>query len=114
MLGKILPEAMISFLENHSPEKFAEIYLGDFDTPEAIWSKEMRRFMIERLAAHLADFTPRLKSNIRAIYQYIGIPTVVYPQLEGELFCNCYYLRHLCDTTKFPNWPIKDPVGCVP
>nr|VZI16997.1 unnamed protein product [Spirometra erinaceieuropaei] len=105
ILGNILPEAMIAFLENHSPEKFAEIYLGDFDTPEAIWSKEMRRHMIQRLAAHLADFSPRLKGNTRAIYQYIGIPTINYPQLEGELFCNSYYLRHFCDVKRFPDWP---------
>ncbi|KAL7054934.1 hypothetical protein AAHC03_024428 [Spirometra sp. Aus1] len=111
ILGNILPEAMIAFLENHSPEKFAEIYLGDFDTPEAIWSKEMRRHMIQRLAAHLADFSPRLKSNTRAIYQYIGIPTINYPQLEGELFCNSYYLRHFCDVKRFPDWPVKDPIA---
>ncbi len=66
--------------------------------------------MIERIAAHLADYTPRLKSNVRAIYQYIGIPTIVYPQLEGELFVNCYYLRHFCDTDRFRDWPVNDPV----
>lgn len=42
VLSKILPEAMIAFLENHPPEKFAEIFLGNFDTPEAIWNQEMR------------------------------------------------------------------------
>lgn len=42
ILGHILPEAMVHFLENHSAEKFAETYLGEFDTPEAIWSNEMR------------------------------------------------------------------------
>ena len=24
------------------PDKFAEIFLGEFDTPEAIWNSEMR------------------------------------------------------------------------
>jgi hypothetical protein len=33
---------MVHFLINHGPEKFAEIFLGEFDTPEAIWSSEMR------------------------------------------------------------------------
>lgn len=66
--------------------------------------------MITRIAAHLADFTPRLKSNVRAIYHHIGIPRIVYSQLEGELFCNRYYLRHFCDTARFPDWPVKDPV----
>eukprot|EP00795_Rhopilema_esculentum_P013369 gene13369-4225_t len=110
ILGHILPEAMICYLENYGPEKFAEIFLGEFDTPEAIWSNEMRRMMIEKIAKHISDFSPRLKSNIRALYQYCPIPAIDYPQLENELFCNIYYLRHLCDTTKFPDWPVKEPV----
>ncbi|KAM3822189.1 dnaJ homolog subfamily C member 13 isoform 2-T4 [Vipera latastei] len=110
ILGHILPEAMVCYLENYEPEKFSEIFLGEFDTPEAIWSNEMRRLMIEKIAAHLADFTPRLQSNTRALYQYCPIPVISYPQLENELFCNIYYLRHLCDKLRFPDWPIKDPV----
>ena len=42
VLGHMLPEAMVCYLENYDPERFAEIYLGEFDTPEAIWSMEMR------------------------------------------------------------------------
>ena len=42
--------------------------------------------------------------------QYCAMPVVQYPQLENELFCNIYYLRHLCDTQKFPDWPIREPV----
>lgn len=42
ILGAVLPEAMIHYLENYGEEKFAEIFLGDFDTPEAIWNNEMR------------------------------------------------------------------------
>ncbi|XP_026537495.1 dnaJ homolog subfamily C member 13 isoform X2 [Notechis scutatus] len=110
ILGHILPEAMVCYLENYEPEKFSEIFLGEFDTPEAIWSNEMRRLMIEKIAAHLADFTPRLQSNTRALYQYCPIPVINYPQLENELFCNIYYLRHLCDKLRFPDWPVKDPV----
>ncbi|CAH8293182.1 unnamed protein product, partial [Schistosoma intercalatum] len=41
ILGNMLPDAMIAYLENHPPEKFAEIFLGDFDSPEAIWNSEM-------------------------------------------------------------------------
>lgn len=54
------------------------------------------------------------KFNISFIYifryPYLAIPVISYPQLENELFCHIYYLRHLCDTAKFPNWPIADPV----
>lgn len=110
ILGPILPEAMVCYLENHGYEKFAQIFLGEFDTPEAIWNSEMRRMMIEKIASHLGDFTPRLQSNTRALYQYCPIPAISYPQLENELFCNIFYLRHLCDTDKFPDWPIREPV----
>ncbi|XP_063063073.1 dnaJ homolog subfamily C member 13-like isoform X1 [Engraulis encrasicolus] len=110
VLGPVLPEAMVCYLENYEAERFSEIFLGEFDTPEAIWSSEMRRMMIEKIAAHLADFSPRLQSNTRALYQYCPIPVVSYPQLDYELFCNIYYLRHLCDATRFPDWPIRDPV----
>uniref|UniRef100_A0A1I8HXS4 J domain-containing protein n=1 Tax=Macrostomum lignano TaxID=282301 RepID=A0A1I8HXS4_9PLAT len=113
VLGHLLPEAMVCYLENYTPEKFAEIFLGEFDTPEAIWNSEMRRLMISKIAAHLADFSPRLQSNTRALYQYCAIPRVQYPQLENELFCNIYYLRHLCDTARFPDWPIKEPIALL-
>eukprot|EP00064_Thunnus_orientalis_P007154 superscaffoldBa00000780_g7173 len=110
VLGPVLPEAMVCYLENYEAERFSEIFLGEFDTPEAIWSSEMRRMMIEKIAAHVADFSPRLQSNTRALYQYCPIPVISFPQLDNELFCNIYYLRHLCDTTRFPNWPIRDAV----
>lgn len=42
VLGPVLPEAMVCYLENYDPERFSEIFLGEFDTPEAIWSSEMR------------------------------------------------------------------------
>lgn len=113
ILGPLLPEAMVCFLENHGPAKFAEIFLGDFDTPEAIWNADMRRFMMGKIASHIGDFTPRLKSNTRAQYEYCPIPAVRYPQLQHELFCNIYYLRHLCDTARFPDWPIADPVALL-
>lgn len=66
---------------------------------------------MEKLAVHVADFSPRLRSNTRALYQYLAVPAIRYPQLERELFCNIYYLRHLCDTHRYPNWPIRDPVS---
>ncbi|KAL1438694.1 hypothetical protein MTO96_047883 [Rhipicephalus appendiculatus] len=113
ILGPLLPEAMVCYLENHGAAKFAEIFLGEFDTPEAIWNAEMRRFMMGKIASHIGDFTPRLKSNTRAQYDYCPIPPVRYPQLQNELFCNIYYLRHLCDIQRFPEWPIKDPVALL-
>lgn len=102
---------MICYLEHYEPEKFAEIFLGEFDTPEVIWNGEMRRLMIEKIASHLADFSPRVQSNVKALYQYCPMPIISHPQLENELFCGGYYLKHLCDVQRFPEWTIRDPVS---
>lgn len=89
----------------------------------------MRRYMIEKIALHVSDFSSRLTSNVKALYKYnfqiifedclnkllpafryCPIPPIEYPQLREELFCHCYYLRHLVDEQRFNNWPIRDPV----
>ena len=67
-LTLILPQAMVCCLETHGADKFAEVFLGDFDTPEYIWSHEMRRFMIERLALHVGDLPVRMQSHCTARY----------------------------------------------
>jgi DnaJ family protein C protein 13 len=110
IIANMLPEAMVCYLDNHDVERFAATYLGEFDTPEAIWGSEMRRYMIRKIALHLSDYTSRLQSNTRAMYQYCPIPKVAYQELDGELFCSIFYLRHLCDETRFPDWPIEDYV----
>ena len=66
--------------------------------------------MCEKIAGHVADFSIRLTSNTKALYRYNPIPPIDYPQLEQELFCHYYYLRHLCDEARFPNWEIREPV----
>ena len=73
----------------------------------------MRRYLIEKISTHIADFSPRLFSNCRAQYQYCPIVGVEYKQLENELFCSQYYLRHFCDQSKYPNWPVADPVALM-
>ncbi|CAG4947862.1 unnamed protein product [Colias eurytheme] len=113
ILGQLLPEAMVCYLENHGAEKFAQIFLGEWDTPEAIWNSEMRRMLIMKVSAHIGEFTPRLRAHIAARYPYLAVPAVRYPQLSRELFCNMFYLRHLCDAQRFPDWPIPDPVGLL-
>lgn len=42
ILSPIVPEAAIFYLENYGPEKYAEVFLGEFDNPEIIWNSEMR------------------------------------------------------------------------
>uniref|UniRef100_A0A8R1HPJ1 J domain-containing protein n=1 Tax=Caenorhabditis japonica TaxID=281687 RepID=A0A8R1HPJ1_CAEJA len=110
VLATLLPEAATFYLEQYGPEKYAEVFLGEFDNPEIIWNTAMRRHLIERIAVHVADFSHRLTSNIRALYQFCPIPLIDYPELTQELFCHVYYLRHLCNKQRFPDWPIRDPI----
>lgn len=110
VLSPILPEATIYYLEAYGPEKYAEVFLGEFENPEIIWNTEMRRHMIEKIAIHVSDFSCRLTSNVKGLYKYCPIPPIEYPQLDEELFCHYYYLRHLCDEVRFPGWEIREPV----
>ncbi|KAL3096073.1 hypothetical protein niasHS_005832 [Heterodera schachtii] len=110
VLCPMLPEANIFYLEEYGAEKYAEVFLGEFENPECIWNSEMRRNMIEKIALHVSDFSSRLSSNVKALYRYCPIPPIDYPQLKEELFCHFYYLRHLTDNHRFPNWPIREPV----
>eukprot|EP01063_Lacrimia_lanifica_P026895 TRINITY_DN3697_c0_g1_i1.p1 TRINITY_DN3697_c0_g1~~TRINITY_DN3697_c0_g1_i1.p1 ORF type:complete len:2385 (+),score=1004.85 TRINITY_DN3697_c0_g1_i1:97-7251(+) len=109
-LSTLLPRSMVSVLSNHGAEKFAEVFLGEFDNPEAIWGNDMRTHLVQQIAVHLQEFTPKLMSNTRAIYTYCPITPVQYEQLDGELFCSSYYLRHLCDTQRYPDWPITNQI----
>ncbi|VDM52100.1 unnamed protein product, partial [Angiostrongylus costaricensis] len=110
ILAPMLPAAAIFYLDEYGPEKYAEVFLGEFDNPEIIWSTQMRRHLIERIAMHVSDFSHRLTSNVKALYQYCPIPMINYPELHNELFCYVYYLRHLCDHQRFPDWVIRDPI----
>ena len=42
VLNPLLPEAATFYLEHYGPEKYAEVFLGEFDNPEIIWNNEMR------------------------------------------------------------------------
>lgn len=42
VLSSLLPEAAIFYLDNYGAEKYAEVYLGEFDHPEIIWNSDMR------------------------------------------------------------------------
>ncbi len=50
VLSPLLPEATIYYLENYGPDKYAEVFLGEFDNPEVIWNAEMRSVAIAAAA----------------------------------------------------------------
>ncbi|KAI2510862.1 protein of unknown function (DUF4339) [Fragilaria crotonensis] len=117
ILGNMLPEGVLYVLVNYGFEKFSEIFVGNFDTPEVIWNFEMRKHMVEMVRQHLGDFPQRLWQNTTTEYEYCPIPGIAYKRLEREIFCHNYYLHNLCDEIRFPDWPIAEPVelfrGCL-
>eukprot|EP00727_Mastigamoeba_balamuthi_P010951 m51a1_g6479 hypothetical protein (2880) ;mRNA; r:107787-117893 len=113
ILGALLPSAMLYHMERHALEEFAQVLLGNYDTPESIWNSDMRAFMVDKIAAHVGNFPQRLSVNPKAVYQYVPIAPVVYKQLEHELFCYRFYLRNFCDEQRFPEWPVDDEVEFV-
>lgn len=47
VLSPLLPEAAIFYLEEYGAEKYAQVFLGEFDNPEIIWNTEMRYVSFE-------------------------------------------------------------------
>lgn len=62
ILGRLLPEAMVHYLENYDAEKFSQIYLGEFDTPEAIWNHEMRQLQFDIMFFHITRYYTYLQA----------------------------------------------------
>jgi DnaJ family protein C protein 13 len=110
ILGTMLPEGVLYILFNYGVERFAAVFVGNYDTPEVIWSVEMRRHLIEMVTQHLGDFTKRLWQNTTTEYEYCPMPGMAYKRLEKEIFCHNYYLHNLCNEKRFPEWPISEPV----
>lgn len=119
VLTPMLPEACVHYLQNHGAESYAKVYLGEHDNPEVIWNAEMRwkllffqlkktcyiyrRHLIGRLAVHVADFSVRLKSNVRAIYQYCPMPEIQVLKFFSinttRDVCSTHSLRTSCSVT---------------
>jgi len=110
ILGNLLPEGLMFMLLNYGSERFTEVFVGDFNTPEVIWNFKMRQHLVEMVNQHLGDFPKRIWQNTCSQYEYCPVPGIAYKQLEGEIFCHNYYLRNLCDEACFPDWPIAEPV----
>lgn len=110
IIGNLIPEGLLLLLANYGCERFAEVFVSNADTPEAIWTYDMRKHLIEMIKQHLGDFPLRLFQNNTTEYEYCPMPGVAYKRLEKEIFCHNYYLQNLCDEARFPDWPICEPV----
>ena len=59
---------------------------------------------------HIGPLGQKLVQNSHAVYEHVDCPPVGYPEITDEMFCHRYYLRNLCDTDRFSEWPIVDHV----
>ena len=110
-LGSILPESLLHILDHYGSEVFAKAFVSENDTPELVWTHEMRtKYLLPQIHQHVGDFNMRLKQHSHSLYDYNPMPPVEYPELEGEVWCYRYYLANLCDEDRFPEWDIKEHV----
>ena len=66
--------------------------------------------LVPQMLRHLGDFPRRLAQHCAAAYDFTPCPPVGYPEVEGEVWCHRYYLRHLADEGRFPAWPLVEHV----
>ena len=110
-LGSILPESLLHILDHYGAEVFAKTFVSENDTPEVVWTHEMRtKYLLPQIHQHVGDFNMHLKQHSHSLYDYNPMPPVEYPELEGDVWCHRYYLSNLCNEDKFPDWDIKDHV----
>lgn len=49
ILGPLLPESLLYVLETHGPAAFASTLVADSDTPELVWTHEMRGQLVAQV-----------------------------------------------------------------
>lgn len=110
-LGSILPESLLHTLNHYGAKAFAEAFVSENNTPELIWTYEMRtNYLLPQIHEHVAEFSVKLKQHAHAVYEYNPMPPVEYPELDGEIWCYRYYLANLCNEEKFPEWDLQEHV----
>eukprot|EP00890_Picochlorum_soloecismus_P001518 jgi/Picsp_1/2367/NSC_05830-R1_dnaj homolog subfamily c member 13 len=111
VLGDFLPESLLYILESYGPDAFSAAFTGDSETPEVIWTNDMRsQRLMPHIWSHIGDFAGLLHESWGVTYEYVPCPPIIYPEIQKEIWCHRYYLRHLCNTSKYPNWEIVDHV----
>lgn len=94
----LLPESLITLLDTDSAEVFADIYCGRKTDKRALWSASMRSHLQKMIQEHIADFKEDLERDVGAVYSYVPIPPVSYPELSHDVYCSGYYLSTLVES----------------
>ena len=113
ILSTIFPDSLVLYLHHRTAQDFTRTYLGENDTPELIWTQGMRDKLMHELTQHTSDFAWQLREYPMSVYDYEVMPPVTFDNMKEEIWLQCCYLNNLTDTSRFPDWPIDDPVGLL-
>jgi DnaJ family protein C protein 13 len=110
ILSTIFPDSLVLYLHHRSTKDFVKTYLAETDTPELIWTTNMREVLQRELAQHTADFAWQLREYPMSIYDYEPVPAIAFEELKEEIWLYTVYLKNLADIERFPDWGIDEPV----
>ncbi|CAH0514002.1 unnamed protein product [Peronospora belbahrii] len=106
-LKRILPEDMINLLENSSPAAFTKVFCEGEQSPQVIWSVEMRKHLQTLCQAHLQDYAEVLVEDVSREWRFCPMAPVAFKELSNEVWCGGLYLGQFCEKESF----ISDPLS---
>ncbi|KAI5070204.1 hypothetical protein GOP47_0014547 [Adiantum capillus-veneris] len=110
ILRLFLPEGVVLKLMSEGADTFTSTLNSEHESPEIIWSAEMRERLLDYLKAELEPFVKFRASDPLALYIHVPKAPLVYPELSESVFVAPFYVENLLDVERFPNYQINDPV----
>ncbi|CAI5747244.1 unnamed protein product [Peronospora destructor] len=106
-LKGILPEDMINLLEISSPHAFSKVFCKGEQSPQVIWSIEMRKHLQTLCHAHVKDYAEVLVEAASGEWSYCPMAPVAFQELFKEVWCGGLYLGQFCEKESFT---VSDPL----
>lgn len=110
ILRLFLPDGVILKMMSEGADSFTSILNSEHESPEVIWSAEMRERLLDYLKAELEPYVKFRASDPLALYIHVPKAPLVYPELSESVFAAPFYVENLLDVERFPNYQINDPV----
>lgn len=108
VLKEILPEATVNFLSALSPTAFSQMFCDGIESPEIVWSRNMRLHLRDNCLAHLQDYIEYLQEDVTSEWKFCPMAPVTYVELEEELWCGGLYLGKFCER---PDYIVREPAN---
>ncbi|CAI5733709.1 unnamed protein product [Hyaloperonospora brassicae] len=106
-LNGILPQGMISLLENSTSSEFTKVFYAGEQSPHVIWTVAMRKHLRTVCRTHLQDYADILEEDASREWRFCAMAPVVYQELSNELLCGGLYLGQFCE---METYAVSDPM----